>query len=65
MKECLDAIKVPFYDLLHGNQICNCTEHLFKIEQYFIDIIFAIDVADKCLPCPRPGTPCSISKWEK
>ena len=61
MKECLDSINVPFYDLLHGNQICNCTEHLFMIEKYFTDIVSAIDKADKCLPRSRPGM--SKSFW--
>ena len=61
MKKCLDTISVPFYDILHGNQICNCTDHLFLIEKYFTDIVSAIEKADKCLPRSRPGL--SKSFW--
>ena len=61
MKKCLDTICVPFYDILHGNQICNCTDHLFLIEKYFTDIVSAIEKADKCLPRSRPGL--SKSFW--
>ena len=55
MKECLDDINIPFHSLLHGNNCCDCNEHIFCIEQYFLDIIAAINKADKCLPRSRPG----------
>ena len=56
MKEGLDSINVPFYSLLHGNHICNCSEHLIAIEKYFSDITTAIYNAQVCLPRSRPGT---------
>ena len=55
MKAALDSIHIPFHELLHGNQLCDCNEHIFKIEKYFCDIVQAISYADKVLPRSRVG----------
>ena len=56
MKECLDSIHVPFHSLLHGNNTCDCDDHLIAIEKYFSDITIAISNAQSYLPRSRPGT---------
>ena len=55
MENSLNLIDVPFYSLLHGNSICECKEHIFCIERYFLYIIKAIETARECLPKSRPG----------
>ena len=55
MENALRSINVPFHSLLHGNCLCENTDHVFCIEKYFCDIVGAIEIADKYLPRSKPG----------
>ena len=61
MESNLATIHVPFHSLLHGNCACDDSQHIFSIENYFCDIVNAIQTADKFLPRVKPGI--SKSYW--
>ena len=54
MEECLDKISIPH--ILHGNNCCNDVEHISLIENYYLDIVKCIQIADFQLPRCKPTT---------
>ena len=46
----LNDIDVPFHSILHGDQCCADYEHRHSIQQYYEEIVAAVEFADKTLP---------------
>jgi hypothetical protein len=61
MEHCLDTLQVPFDSILHGEKSCESADHIFELENYYSEIIKAIESADSTLPCRRHGI--SKSFW--
>ena len=48
MSDSLDSLSIP--SILHGEHLCNDTDHIFLIEKYYNDILRCIHEADLVLP---------------
>ena len=48
MSDSLDSLTIP--SILHGEHLCNDTDHIFQIEKYYNDILRCIHEADLVLP---------------
>ena len=55
MSNALDAISVPIHALNHCDYLCDSASCIFRIEQYYNDVISAIFIADKTLPRRKHG----------
>ena len=53
MEEMLDCLNVPS-DIVHGNSLCSCINHVFLINQYYRSLIAILEVADSLLPRMSP-----------
>ena len=54
MGEMLDSLVIPS-DVVHGNALCFCDQHIFDINQYYHSILSILEVADSLLPRKSPN----------
>ena len=55
MTNALRNINVPFCSLNHGNGLCNNCDCIHALEKFYVDILTAIEVADRSLPRKKHG----------
>ena len=55
MSESLSALHIP-HELNHGNKCCSDDTHKFMLEQYYMEIVSAIQEAESVLPQTNPNS---------
>ena len=53
MDEMLDSLIIPS-DVVHGNELCFCEQHVFNITRYYHSLLSILEVADSFLPRKSP-----------
>ena len=53
MEEMLDSLVIPS-DIVHGNKLCFCDQHIHQINSYYHSLISVLEVADSLLPRKSP-----------
>ena len=49
MGEMLDSLIIPD-NIVHGDKLCSCENHVFQINQYYCSLLSVLEVADSLLP---------------
>ena len=53
MGEMLDSLVIP-ENILHGNKLCFCENHVYQINEYYCALLSVLEVADSLLPRKSP-----------